>query len=461
MGLLRHFRRNFLIFFITGLLVVSFQNCSGFNSKSRESSQQSDPTEGNGQGYDGKIRIVQHFDSTQKYWCKDQEVPESVLYQKSESDGWYYIKNYTIPCQSAPAVKVTGVIYDDSLKKATYLNKEYLAPKPIVVTSTEDTNFPDTNVYDGICQDENGLCSLRAAIEQASANINTSDVEVVVPGGLYKLSTPLVLHLPMSKDSHQLSIKGENQSNTLIDGLGLTNLLIIDGDSGVANISDITFQNASNTQGNLGSAITLTSLFYADLNIIRCRFDRNANSHDISAVLSSGNLNISQSQFTNNKTKSVAAIITFRTKLHIEDSIISNNAGFGVIVESRTYQVTINRTSIFDNGSIGVYFYECKECRIENSTIYRNQGGLFVTTVNPNPDPAYSINIINSTLVDNGTMGNINLTLAQPSTPLLLTNSVVANHNTAPNCASSSVIHPIVSLNPTKTESLSSGSFLS
>ncbi|MCK6599501.1 MAG: hypothetical protein L6Q37_14135, partial [Bdellovibrionaceae bacterium] len=230
------------------------------------------------------------------------------------------IKNYTVPCQSAPAIKVTGVIYDDSLKKATYLNKEYLAPKPILVTSNEDANSHDVNVYDGVCQGENGLCSLRAAIEQASANINTSDVDVVVPGGIYKLSAPLILHLPMYKDPHQLNIKGEHQNVTLIDGLGLTNILIIDGDSGTANISNITFQNASNSKGDLGAAITLTSSFYAELNISNCRFDGNANSHDISALLSAGKLNISQSQFTNNKTKSVASIITFGTKLHIEDS---------------------------------------------------------------------------------------------------------------------------------------------
>lgn len=464
MGLFVQLRRNSLILFFATICILSFQNCTQSGSISWTQGSSSQPSQNtsehtntgssnsgdNGQGYDGKIRIVQHFDPNQKYWCKDHEVPESVLYQKADLDGWYYIKNYTEPCQSAPAVKVTGVVYDDTLKKATYLDQVYLAPKPIVVNSLEDANLADSNVYDGVCQDVNGLCSLRAAIEQASANATTADVEIRLPAGLYKLTSPLLLHLPVTVDGHQITLKGESSATTKIDGQGVTDLLIVDGDVGAAFISDITFQNGSNSQSNHGSAITTTNLFNAELNITRCQFDSNEKNPDVSAVLSGGQLNVRQSKFINNKSSFASAISVFGTKLLVEDSIVSNNAGMGIVVQNRTYQVTVRRTSIFNNGSVGIYLYECLNCSVENSTLYHNQGGLMVTTVHPVADTAYSVNVKNSTLVDNGktSFGNIHLSFSQPSTQLLLNNSVVADHNaTLPNCTSAGANHQIMATN--------------
>lgn len=441
------------------MLIAGFQNCSQFGV----SSQNSAPTQtssdqnnggtkpdGNGQGYDGKIRIVQHFDTNEKYFCKDQEVPKSILYQKSILDGWYYIKNYKEPCQSAPAVKVTGVIYDDSIKKATYQGLVYLAPKPILVNSLEDANTSDSNIYDGVCQNARGLCSLKAAIEQASANVTTQDVSVQLPAGLYKLNQPLELHLPFSVDGHKILLNGENLNNTLIDGQNLTDLLVVDGDVGSAHISNITFQNGINNKANHGSAITLSSYFNAEINITNCKFNGNDKNSDLAGVLSGGQINVRQSQFTNNKSKFASAIKVFGSKLLVEDTIISNNAGLGIIVENRTYDVNIRRTSIFENGSIGIYLYECKNCSIENSTLYHNQGGLMVTTVNPATDSTYNVVVKNSTFVSNSnaSYGNLDLNFAQATTQLLMSNSVIATLDpTFSNCTSSKANHQILSVN--------------
>lgn len=251
--------------------------------------------------------------------------------------------------------------------------------------------------------------------------MTTQDVSVQLPAGLYKLNQPLELHLPFSVDGHKISLNGENLNNTLIDGQNLTDLLVVDGDVGSAHISNITFQNGSNNKANHGSAITLSSYFNAEINITNCKFNGNDKNSDLAGVLSGGQINVRQSQFTNNKSKFASAIKVFGSKLLVEDTIISNNAGLGIIVENRTYDVNIRRTSIFENGSIGIYLYECKNCSIENSTLVSNSSASY---------------------------GNLDLNFAQATTQLLMSNSVIATLDPKfSNCTSTKANHQISRVN--------------
>ncbi len=61
----------------------------------------------------------------------------------------------------------------------------------------------DTNLGDGICQDENGNCSLRAALQEANLNTNESLIQFTVAGEL-SVQTPL----PVVLTSYPLVIDG-------------------------------------------------------------------------------------------------------------------------------------------------------------------------------------------------------------------------------------------------------------
>lgn len=53
--------------------------------------------------------------------------------------------------------------------------------KLIVTSTSDDTNARDANPGDGICEDNNGRCTLRAAVDEANAS-SGKDVIIVIPG---------------------------------------------------------------------------------------------------------------------------------------------------------------------------------------------------------------------------------------------------------------------------------------
>src|SRR5579863_956294 len=55
-----------------------------------------------------------------------------------------------------------------------------------VVNTTADTH--DINPGDGMCADQNGQCSVRAAIEESDALPVGSSITITVPAGTYKLT---------------------------------------------------------------------------------------------------------------------------------------------------------------------------------------------------------------------------------------------------------------------------------
>ena len=82
--------------------------------------------------------------------------------------------------------------------------------KALVVNTTTDT--PDINPGDGQCEDANGKCSLRAAVQEVNAG--KSDLRIDVRAGTYTLDSPLHVYAPL------IIIRGEGPDKTVVEGNG-------------------------------------------------------------------------------------------------------------------------------------------------------------------------------------------------------------------------------------------------
>jgi len=441
----------FLIGLASSFLIYSCTNSSSTQTALLQSNHNSEQTDGNGKTYDGKIRIVHHYDANQKIYCHGQEVPYSILYRKSDTnDSWYLITNKS-DCQQDPAIHVDGVNYDDSLKVAQFQGKNYYPPKIIEVVASEDPNLPDTNLFDGICLDSRGFCSLRAAVEQASSLSSTSDVRINVSTGVYKITEPLAFHFPSTIDGHQIYLNGQDKMNTVIDGNGTTSHIKVDGSSGGLNISNFGFKNGYSKVAFSSSSI-LPYYFHAPLNIENCLFENNVGASTLYAGLGNLEVNIRQSTFQNNQTATNDGVIsTFSTPLLIENSTITQNIGIGVLVENKTSNVVIKNSTISYNQSLGLSFYQCVGCEVENSTIAYNKYGIYISTAYfGNSANLLDVLINNTTIAYNGDSEFANLTLALTSseTKIRLSNSILANgHSTTPNCTPGGSLQALVAIN--------------
>lgn len=427
-----------------GFIGLSSPSSSSESSSSSQPSLGSPTTDGNGNTYDGKIRVVHHYSEKDKFWCNDHIMPESVLYRLDDATNeWYYIQNYKESCQSATAIKVSSVVYDDTLVTASYDGKNYVRPKDLIVNPKEDPNLSDKNLYDGICADVNNKCSLRAASEQANFILSTSDIKISILSGLYKILKPLDISM---NSGRRIFIVGEGAASTIIDGQMSTNHFNFKTFGGEINIEKLSLINGALNTAEAYPYDSASSIvdqaFGLTTNIIDCEFKNNDSSKYVIRSEHSVNMNILRSVFTNNTTSLVSGSVirTFGTRLVVEDSVVANNKGMGINVENQTFNVQIKNSAIYNNSAVGVYFMLCFGCEISNSTIYNNGLGISLNSLNMGgPGSDYNVKISNSTIVDNVGIpggGNINLGFYDPATRLILNNSVVAIHDASKaNCS--------------------------
>jgi CSLREA domain-containing protein len=109
------------------------------------------------------------------------------------------------------------------------------------VTSTADT--PDANPGDGVCADANGVCTLRAAIQEANASVNSISgpdaIEFNIPGSGPQTIQPLSA-LPAITDAVVIDA-------TTQPGYAGTPLIELDGSLAGAGVSGLRFETGGNT----------------------------------------------------------------------------------------------------------------------------------------------------------------------------------------------------------------------
>jgi CSLREA domain-containing protein len=89
------------------------------------------------------------------------------------------------------------------------------------VTSTADSH--DADPGNGVCADSQGRCTLRAAIEEASADPSGSTITIGVPAGTYDLTLG-----SLAETANTITVSGAAPASTVIDAGGSSGVLEID-----------------------------------------------------------------------------------------------------------------------------------------------------------------------------------------------------------------------------------------
>jgi len=249
------------------------------------------------------------------------------------------------------------------------------------VNSTED--LADKNPGDGKCETQSGVCTLRAALQEANASQGHDLIQI--PAGLYHLTLKGEENSGASGDldiAESVSIYGEGRGATIIDGSELDENIFTMGEEVPVNSGEVNsssnyslggfwvFINGATIQGGKGgiNAWGLDQLVLED-----CALSDN----DGPAVWAHETaLTMMYSVVHNNHyPSSVGGIYVHSKKLTLEYSTVSGNSGIvgGIQADGGYF---INGTTINDNtasGEIGGAVLSGGGI-IQNSTIGANQG---------------------------------------------------------------------------------------
>ena len=257
---------------------------------------------------------------------------------------------------------------------STYAFEALLLSDTLLVTSPLDTvnELPG----DGLCVDATGLCTLRAAIMEANANVNVFNISV--PAGTYTLT------IGGSGENEAMTGDLDITSKLTIFGAG-RDRTIIDGNKGVVNDyvfyvltgASLTLTDATITNGDRGGLYNQGGTLVLE--------DVVVSQHDETGIL-----NI----------RSGATAI-----LRVTNTTIHNNGGDGVYTQASSgfAGTTVINSTIRDNSANGIEISNSNataEAVLINSTISGNAGYAVVTS--PSNTGSSRAFLSNTTVANNG-----------------------------------------------------------
>jgi predicted outer membrane repeat protein len=309
---------------------------------------------GNGEGYQGKLIVRNQIEKD--FTCEGKQAPKKTLFTAyygpnpidpgllTKETEWSLIENTKDRCAKNGEIKevVTGVEYEIETNNVVFDGKVFEAPAneyeyTIYVTSGE--NIPDSsdaNIEDRICDNGQGQCTIRAALEEVNQNTGAIPILVNIPAGHYTMDQTIALN-------KSVIISGELKLSTVIHarspGYSFLNL---SGSNKEFIIRNMTIQYFANNSS--GGAISSTN-----------------------AVTSGSSIKIKNVFFRHNSTRSNnasgGAISTYFDELSIEQSrFLSNftNVGglsnrWGGAISFRGKNLYVNQSSFEDNRSGSTY----------------------------------------------------------------------------------------------------------
>lgn len=402
------------------ITVPFFQNCSSYSLLdsfttlgSVNKSQQAESSSGNGQGYDGKITFIY---APINFSCEGKPAPKEVLYYQNSK--WLLVENTKERCHNKETVLVSEPEFNISNDLLVfYKSKKYVQAADTLKNQSFKDNFneytisieseaideADFNLGDGICKTVSGVCTIRAAIEEANMSPNKVSI-IYIPQGKFNLKSTLRINT-----SNTIAIIGlDNGAELSGDGTFphiMTNSL--EGYASLTNLADRVsyFENLKFTKGaSKYSYSEAANVASASGNIvIRNSYFENLNkASEIPSVLGVGNsakIQIESSQFIGGYK---AVETNFFTGLKISNSIFKDTI-FSALDLQNTHQILIENISVFENKNHGLRFLGGKGVTVNNSTIHKNGGnGIHLLSSN-NYYGDFDFNGI--TLTENGSLG--------------------------------------------------------
>ncbi len=268
-------------------------------------------------------------------------------------------------------------------EKINWQNYAMIYQQPIVFYVNSPVDDFDDSPGDGICATIDGLCTLRAAIQEAQAieKIN-ADVTVEVPAGYYNLtkrsypSSPF--HIVVSRyNPFHVIIHGQGPEKTFIQG---------DSSSGIFKVqysaifSGLTIQNGNLPGGNEAGGITIDN--NSEAIIVNCvlRYNQGGEGGAVKANYQSY-LTLIETTISDNTATSGGGIFSYIATTHIQRSTVSRNSasqGGGIYISGSTGDMTLENSTISGNSSQsggGIYNTDWGIVNIFNSTITENTAG--------------------------------------------------------------------------------------
>lgn len=424
--------RSFKLSFILLVLLLLFQNCSEvqFGKTAEKSSPSSVLPEltsesGNGGVYEGKIIVLHHY--IDDFTCENRKQPESILIRDSDNK-WRIIKNKPDKCAYVNGETVEGVVYNAALKQATFENRTYIVPTPYYVDASEDPNLPDINPEDGVCENINYKCSLRASVQQAGAISSSGSTIIHIPPARYRLTSRLGLDL--KGPSNSITLLGADPSTTILDGQGATDILVAMGDIRTARVENLGFENGTQNV-TFGGSVFSSLWLNGKIEFVNCRFENNQSGAPI--YIGNGadaDLAVRQSKFINNQDGAISAWTS--RSLTVRDSLFVGNKNLAVIeiMTALGGRNVVIESSTFSENDISLSCMSCQQATLSNVTFYKNRRGLHIYG---HPSLPSEININNSTIYENGSE-NLFLLLNNMANVNLNNTILAANLATGKNC---------------------------
>src|SRR2546428_2694136 len=220
-------------------------------------------------------------------------------------------------CRNLAWYLVVGIVFTTSA-----IAREF------VVNSTED--LVGIALGDGVCAAANGLCTLRAAVQEANTSVEADTI--VLGAGTYVLTRQgsredagATGDLDVSRD---VTIRGDSAETTIIDGGGLDRIL--DVRSGVVTLEGVTFRNGNAPAGSVGGA----NHNLGTLHINSCVFTDNIAAADGGAIgnesqITGTAVSIVSSRFANNQGANGGAISTYFSPITVTLTHLENNRSIG------------------------------------------------------------------------------------------------------------------------------------
>ncbi len=255
---------------------------------------------------------------------------------------------------------------------------------PLLVTSTLDA--VDANMGDGVCDDGNGNCTLRAAVQEANACIGHDVIDLAA--GIYLLTQGgSGEDAAASGDvdiSDNLEIRGAGSGSTSVEGGALGDRLFQVLNEATTSFDGLTLKGVDIVSGVAGGAIW-----------------------------SSGDLRISNVVLSGNRAGNGAAIYAANgSSVSVTDSILSFNDGLG---SGAAIYVDMN-TSLDISGSTLTANTLPYEYGHRGAAVFAGRGARVT---------------INATTIDNNAAGYAQSLWASGGVTLNLTDSTVSNSSTA------------------------------
>jgi len=146
----------------------------------------------------------------------------------------------------ANSVAVAGDMLYTACRGAGLVVLRFQKPNPLTLTVNSNADVQDAIAGDGECKTHTGVCSLRAAIQEANANSGVDTI--VLPAGVYPLSLSGAEEDEAKSGDldvrDHLILQGAGYETTILDGGALDRVLHLLGDGNLwVDISGVTIQN--------------------------------------------------------------------------------------------------------------------------------------------------------------------------------------------------------------------------